>query len=139
MNVRRNSKTKPCGRQEATIRLAQAKKFLEVAELCIEDKSDDANPQVAAALAVLAGIAGCDAACCAIVKKRSRAQDHHDAEELVASIHPVGPAMAKDLRRLLDEKDNAHYGTMLVGSATAKRMIGWADRLLENAEVLISA
>ncbi len=49
-------------------RLAQAKKFAEVAALCVGDPSDDTLPQVAAALAVLAGIAASDAACCIALK-----------------------------------------------------------------------
>ncbi len=58
----------PCGRPEAMARLAQAKKFAEVAALCVGDPSDDTLPQVAAALAVLAGIAASDAACCIALK-----------------------------------------------------------------------
>jgi hypothetical protein len=128
-----------CGRPEARARLAQAKKFIDVARLCAEDDSDDSLAQVAAALAVLAGIAASDAACCAKLQQRSRGQDHHDAETLVSSIHPGGDVMAKDLRRLLNEKDNAHYGTMLVGRATAKRMIGWAERLISLANIALNS
>lgn len=139
MTARSKSSTSPCGRTDARTRLAQAKKFLDVAQSCVNDMSDDSLPQVAAALAVLAGIAASDAACCARLLQRPRGQDHREAEALVATIHPDGDKMAKDLGRLLNEKDNAHYGTMLVSHSTAKKMIGWAERLIGLAEVALSS
>jgi len=139
MSARKGASTGPCGRAEALQRLAQARKFLEVAALCVDDPSDETLPHVAAALAVLAGIAASDAACCARLQRRSRGQDHHDAEVLVATIHPNGANMARDLGRLLNEKDNAHYGVMLVSRATATKMVVWARRLIDFADaVLIS-
>lgn len=138
MNARKSSSTGSCAQPEALARLAQARKFAEVATLCIEDKSDETLPHVAAALAVLAGIAAADAACCAKLKQRSRGQNHHDAEDFVATIYPNGAGMAKDLRRLLNEKDNAHYGVMLVNRSTAEKMVGWAQRLIASAEAVAS-
>lgn len=64
--------------------------------------------------------AASDAVCCARLGRRSRSQDHHDAERLLAEIVPGGRAAAKDLRRLLDLKDAAQYGVMHV-SATELR------------------
>lgn len=139
MSARKSASTSPCARPEALARLAQARKFAEVATLCVEDRSDETVPHVAAALAVLAGIAAADAACCAKLKQRSRGQNHHDAEDLVASIHPNGSNMAKDLRRLLNEKDNAHYGVMLVNRSTAEKMVGWAQRLIDFAEGAVAS
>ncbi len=66
MTPRQAGRTQRCGRPQATTRLAHARKFLEAAELIatgIED--DEAKVSVAASLAVLAGIAASDAACCA--------------------------------------------------------------------------
>jgi len=79
----------------------RAREFLEVAELVVDEKDRDASPvyaSSAAALAVLAGIAASDAACCKDLHKRSRSEDHHDAEQLLAQITPGGNKAAKDLR-----------------------------------------
>ncbi len=57
-------RTQECGREQARVRLAQAQAFLEVADLIGDDPDELATPNVAAALAVLAGIAAADAACC---------------------------------------------------------------------------
>jgi hypothetical protein len=134
MSARKTSSTKACDRPEALARLAQAKKFAEVAVLCVEDESDETLAHVAAALSVLAGIAAADAACCTKLKQRSRGQNHHDAEDLVTTIYPGGANAAKDLRRLLNEKDNAHYGVMLVSRSTAQKMVTWAQRLIDFAD-----
>lgn len=52
-----------CNRAQAAVRLNQARAFLEVAELVGAEDDELANDNVAAALAVLAGIAAADAAC----------------------------------------------------------------------------
>jgi len=118
---RHAGRTQRCGRPQAATRLAHAQKFFDAAELIATDITDEeANASVAASLAVLAGIAACDAACCARLGRRSRSQDHHDAERLLAEIIPRGRDAAKDLRRLLDLKDAAQYGVIHV-SATELR------------------
>jgi hypothetical protein len=43
-------------------------------DLALLDDTDSATPGVAAALAVLAGVAASDAACCAKLRKRARGQ-----------------------------------------------------------------
>lgn len=121
MTPRHAGRTQSCGRPQATTRLAHAQKFFDAAELIATDVTDDeANASVAASLAVLAGIAASDAACCARLGRRSRSQDHHDAERLLTEIVPRGRDAAKDLRRLLDLKDAAQYGVIHV-SATELR------------------
>src|SRR5687768_6810213 len=55
-------RTQTCGRAAARTRLAQARKFLEVADLVATEREIDESTSVAAALAVLAGIAAADAA-----------------------------------------------------------------------------
>ncbi|MGH3369992.1 MAG: hypothetical protein ACRDPR_08310 [Nocardioidaceae bacterium] len=79
------------------------------ADLVLSDATDTATPGVAAALAVLAGIAASDAACCAKLRKRSRGQDHAEAVNLLRTVVPQGEAMAKDLGRLLAAKDESQY------------------------------
>ena len=105
-----------------------------VADLVVDD---DTIPGVAASLAVLAGIAAADAACCATLGRRHRGQDHRDAARLLEGVEPDGPAMAKDLRRLLGRKDDAHYGLGSLAAGEERRMVEWAHRLLANAATSI--
>ncbi|HET8930523.1 MAG TPA: hypothetical protein VFN21_07700 [Acidimicrobiales bacterium] len=128
-----------CDRRAALSRLAQAEAFLLAAELLVDDDSDAAAPSVAASLAVLAGIAASDAACCARLGVRARGQAHTEAVELLGSVDPGGTSMAKDLQRLLNRKDDSQYGITLVASADAGRMVGWAKRLLRLSSEAVEA
>lgn len=96
MSPRRESRTEPGGRAEATVRLNQARKFLEVAEL-VRDAEEDvpSSASVAASLAVLAGVAASDAACFLALGRRSRGQSHRDAAELLRKIEPAGQIAAQ--------------------------------------------
>ncbi|MDF2753518.1 MAG: hypothetical protein K0S82_1901 [Gaiellaceae bacterium] len=58
----RTSRTQPCDRAHARIRLDHAEKSLDVAELVAGEREIPESRSVAAALAVLAGIAASDAA-----------------------------------------------------------------------------
>jgi len=137
--ARAKTRTQPCDRSGALTRLAQAESFLDAAELIINDDHDDATPSVAASLAVLAGIAASDAACCGRLGVRARGQSHTEAIELLAAVQPNGPAMAKDLQRLLNRKDNSQYGLAFVSAGEAGRMVGWAKRLLRHARRTVEA
>lgn len=105
MSGRQTGRVQPCGRDEARSRLAQARAFLHVAELVGAEPDEMATPGVAAALAVLAGIAASDAVCCAALGQRSRGQDHRQVVELLSQIAAVGKDMARDLGRLMSIKD----------------------------------
>ena len=120
----------PCTRDDARTRLADARSMLVVADLVVDD---DTIPGVAAALAVLAGIAASDAACCAVLGSRHRGQNHLDAAKLLETVEPNGPTMAKDLRRLLSRKDDAHYGLGTLAAGEERKMVEWARRLLRAA------
>jgi hypothetical protein len=132
-------RTQSCSRGDALTRLAQAESFLVAAELIVEDDSNDAAPNVAASLAVLAGIAASDAACCARLNIRARGQSHGEAIELLGTVQPLGPTMAKDLQRLLNRKDDSQYGLAFVSAGDASRMTSWARRLLDNAQRAVEA
>jgi hypothetical protein len=114
----RNQRTQECSAAEARGRLAKARKFLEVGALVQElaEEGDDESASVSAALFVLAGIAAADAACCHALGRRSRAQDHRAVETLIAEILPEGVHAAVNVRRLLNLKDEAHYGFYAVSS-----------------------
>jgi len=87
----------------------------------------------AAALAVLAGIAASDAACCAALGRRSRGQDHRQAAGLVEQVEPGGGQAAKALRRLLSLKDEAHYGLFDVSGQDLQAALRQAKALVEFA------
>jgi len=105
---------------------------LEVARL-LQDEDDAASWSVAASLAVLAGIAAVDAACCYALGRRSRGDDHHDAEPLVAMVMPRGAEAATALRRLIDLKDKAQYGMIHVSRNDLKVAMRQAEMLVDFA------
>ena len=107
--------------------------------MLLDDGDDVASPGVAGALAVLAGIAASDVACCARLGERARGQAHDEAVGLLATVEPGGPAMAKDLKRLLDRKDAAQYGMAFLGAGEAEKLVGWARRLLASARKAVEA
>ncbi len=138
MSPRAGSRVTPCTPADARGRLRKAESLITGAELVLE-AGDDANldlPSVAAALAalaVLAGIAASDAACCSALGEHSRGQDHQQAARLLATVSPHGTRMGKDFKRLLDRKVNAHYGFMSTTESEARDMLAWAQRLVTDA------
>jgi hypothetical protein len=94
---RAQSRTTPCSRQQAGQRLRQAEAFLRWAEAALADKGDEVNLDVAASLAVLAGIAS-DALCGKVLGHYSRGQRHDDAANLIQSIQPGGAHLASKFR-----------------------------------------
>jgi hypothetical protein len=128
-----NPRTSDCTPAQARSRLQQAEAFVTAGDLVLTDDTDSATPGVAAALAVLAGVAASDAACCAKLRKRARGQDHAEAITVLRSVVPHGAEMAKDLARLLAAKDESHYGLALVDRGRARRLVGYARRMTELA------
>jgi hypothetical protein len=138
MTPRRTGRTQSCSAAAARTRLAHARKFFEAAELvAMEEPDTPESASVAASLAVLAGIAACDAACCAALGRRSRSQDHHDAEALLDDIAPGGAQAAKQLRRLLNLKDTAQYGLIHVGRQDLRAVLRQSRALLDFAEQVL--
>jgi hypothetical protein len=133
MSGRGATRTQPCSIAQARTRLAHARKFLEVAELVAGEAGDVEYASAAAALAVLAGIAASDAACCVALGRRSRGQDHLQAVELVEQVAPGGAQAAKALRRLLSLKDEAHYGLFDVGGQDLQAALRQAKTLVDFA------
>ena len=130
-------RTQSCSKTQARNRLAHARKFLEVAEMTAGEAGDVEYASAAAALAVLAGIAASDAACCAALGRRSRGQDHMQAGELVEQIAPGGARAANSLRRLLDLKDEAHYGFFDVGGQDLQSALRQAQALVDFAAAVV--
>ncbi len=141
---RRTGQTADCSREDARNRLKRAEAFLAVAELVLGERieasldDDDINLSgVAAALAVLTGIAAADAACCHRLGARSRGQDHTQAVALVQQVVPHGDDLANDLDRLLDLKNSAHYGILGVADTDARRAVAWARRMMTHAGAVL--
>jgi hypothetical protein len=135
----RGLRTSGCGPKEAKTRLAQAEHFLKTAEGIAAGHGHDATaPSVVAALAVLAGIAASDAACCMTLGERPRSQDHRDATGLLSRAGVSGPAMARSLARLLEVKDEAHYGVTNITAQKATSALRQARSLVEAATTIVT-
>lgn len=135
--VRAAGRTQDCSIAEARRRLAHARKFLDATTFIADDRNDYGDPEfasAAASLAVLAGIAASDAACCKALGLRPRGQDHREAGRLVAQIVPGGRPAAHSLRRLLDLKDEAHYGFYDVSGPHLVRALREAATFVAFAE-----
>jgi len=127
------SRTAPCGAADAQTRLRTARAYLEVAGLVLSERERDEHLNVSAGLAVLAGIAASDSICCVRLRSRHRGDDHRGAADLLRRATPDGPELATTLLRLLDLKDEAHYGVLVVSARKARDAHRWATRLVERA------
>lgn len=105
--------------------------------MATETETIPESGNVSAALAVLAGIAASDAACCAALGRRSRGQDHKQAVTLLATVSPGGPEASRSLDRLLDLKDTAHYGVIYVSTAELKTALRQAGSLVTFAKGVV--
>lgn len=135
--ARATSRTQPCSPEQALVRLRHAEKFIEVARIVCDEETDAEYTSASAALAVLAGIAASDAACCKALGRRSRGQDHQSATELLEQIVPGGKQAARDLRRLLSIKDTAHYGLVDLSGTNLRSALKQAESLVEFAARIV--
>lgn len=133
----RSVRTQPCDRAHARIRLDNAEKSLEVAELAAAEREIPASRSVAAALAVLSGIASADAACCTALARRSRGDDHRQAAALLREIVD-GEAAAKALVDLINLKDTAQYGLIPITARELTTAVRRARTLLEFARNVLA-
>jgi hypothetical protein len=115
------------------MRLENAQKSLDVAELAAGEAEIPASRSVAAALAVLSGIASADAACCAALGRRSRGEDHREAAALLREIVPAGDRAARALTDLLNLKDTAQYGLIPITQRQLTAALRRAKTLLDFA------
>jgi hypothetical protein len=81
----------------------------------------------------LAGIAAADALCGRGLKKRFRGDDHHQAADLLELASTEGRQNKRAFLRLLDLKDQAHYG-FDVSRADARKSVVLAQTLARRAE-----
>jgi hypothetical protein len=99
----------------------------------LDECDRDEYLNVSAGLAILAGIAASDTICCARLRARHRGDDHRGAADLLRRATPDGTDLAATLLRLLDLKDAAHYGVLVVAASKARDAHRWATRLVERA------
>lgn len=125
-------RTRAANTEDARTRGRSARAYIEVAELVLGE-ADAAMPGVAAGLAVLAGIAASDAICTARLQQIHRGDDHRGASDLLAQSTPDGQKLAATFKRLIDLKDEAHYGLTLVSASKARTAVRWAGMLVVRA------
>lgn len=142
MSAAKLGKSAPCGKPEARTRLSHAEKFFEVAELVESEALEGLEPasaSVAAALAILAGIAASDAACCAKLGMRSRGDDHQQAQALLKQITNDGEKAATHLSELISKKDTAHYGVINISQPELKKLMRRAKLMVEFARTAVES
>lgn len=134
MIPRRAGRVVDCSPADARERRLQARAFLEVAELMLA--GDRRQAHVAAANAVLAGIAAADASCGFRVGQWSRGPDHSSAVKLLETVAVRDASLPTNLRRLLVDKDAVHYSPNLVTVECATAMVRQAKALIAEADAL---
>ena len=128
----RKARTRPADNDDARLRAQTANAYIEVAELVLVE-TDPAMPGVAAGLAVLAGIAAADSLCARHLQLIHRGDDHRAAATHLSQATPDGPKLAATFKRLIDLKDEAHYGLVLFTPNKARTACRWAQTLVARA------
>lgn len=131
------SREADCGPAEARSRARIARMYIEMAELAASETALDEAATVAAGNAVLAAIVAADSLSCLRLGCMNRSPDHDDAVELIRTIAPNGPALARDLARVLGVKDPAHDGVVFVAAGRLKQTMRAASRLVDAAEAAL--
>lgn len=136
MSPRNRGKTVQSGDTEARARLNAARAFVSVAELVYAEPDDPVLPLrgVAAADAVLGGIAAADAISAVRLGEMFRGDDHMQAVDLLARAQPEGARVRNDFVRLLGIKDKVHYQAIIVTPSESAAAIRQAKRMLVAAE-----
>jgi hypothetical protein len=132
----RQLRTAPCTPADAKKRAAIATAYLEAAEWILKERSKlkEESLSVAAGAAVLAGIAASDAICGRRLGKFHRGDDHRVAVDLLRTATPDGKQLSTKLGRLLDVKDEAHYGIYFVSARKASDAVRSAQILVARAQ-----
>ena len=128
----RTSRTRPASHEDARVRARAATAYVEVAELVL-DEPEAAMAGVPAGIAVLAGIAAADVICAERLHLIHRGDDHRAAARLLSGATPDGPKLAATFKRLIDLKDEAHYGLTQIPAAKARTAVRWAQTMVARA------
>ena len=136
MSAPGSSRLTSCTPAEARARREQAKAFIGVDELVLNEPAAQTHSHVAAALAVLAAIAASDAICGLQPGRYSRGQDHDNATALLETVDLPDQTLPTKLRRVLASKDNVHYSARLTSKTDARALVRQARVLVDAAERL---
>ncbi len=85
---------------------------------------------------MLAAIAASDAICGRRLGRYARGQDHAQAVALLETVDLPDSTLPAKLRRVLQEKDNAHYSPMLMSKTAAQSLVRAARSLVDAAAAL---
>jgi hypothetical protein len=129
----KRQRTRAASLEDARGRLRSAEAYLEVADLVLDEHGRAEFGGVAAGLAVLAGVAASDAICARRLGQIHRGDDHRAASALLEQSTPDGAKLAATFLRLIDIKDEAHYGAMIVAPRKARDSVRWSRQLVDRA------
>ncbi|MBU4215725.1 MAG: hypothetical protein KJ792_13845, partial [Actinobacteria bacterium] len=73
-----------------------------------------------------------------VLKQRPKGQDHKQAVDVLTSFRE-GESLGATLGRLLDQKNNAHYGTTYLTRARAEAMLDQARRMVERMDEILQS
>ncbi|MGC8499155.1 MAG: HEPN domain-containing protein [Acidimicrobiales bacterium] len=100
----------------------------------LDEESSETSLSVVAGLAVLAGVAASDALCIRHLGYYAKGQDHDDAVGvLLRTGTPDSRQWSQTLKRLIDLKDEAHYGFYSVSTSKATSALKQGRLLVEAA------
>lgn len=133
---RPTGKITECTPAQARERRNQARAFLDVADMVLDESASRHEAQVAAALAVLAAIAAADAICGLTLHLYSRGQDHAQAVKLLQKVSLDDTSLPAKLRRVFASKDSVHYSPSLITNSNARTLVEQARSLVLAAERL---
>lgn len=119
---------------DAKAHLAKAREFLDAAEVNLDLELFNA----ATSNAVTSGINSKDAVCLRLTGRTNKSDNHTDAVKELKAAGPAGSKMATTFARLLKLKTKSQYQTAAIVRADAERAVEWAQRLLEQAETVVT-
>lgn len=119
---------------DARTHLEKAREFLEAARVDLDWEHFNA----ATSNAVISGINAKDAICLRLTGATRKGDNHNEAVAELKAAGPAGATLAPTLGRLLRLKTKAQDQSHLVAAGEATRAIGWAEKLLAEAEKVVS-
>ncbi|MDY7541790.1 hypothetical protein [Cryobacterium sp. 5B3] len=131
--ARQTSKRQSMDRAAIQARLADARKFLDAAEMFVAE-DDVSSWKVAGSNAVHAGIAASDVICGVVLSECSRSGNHIDAVAVLVEATQPDTAPRKHLNALLADKSGYQYGSASVRQDAARALVEHAAKLVGEAE-----
>ena len=134
MTPRARGKTSPMSARDVGARADAARRFREIALVA---EGDPSMTQQAAANAVLAAIAACDAVCGRELGERFRGQGHAQAAAMLARVRGAEPAV-RAFRTLIAQKDSSAYSSDVLGDATLRSLMRALDQLMQFMDEVLA-